>query len=72
MLRMIENKSITMYTTNIINSVALDNVYLSLKIARQILNSLQKRWEPKLTTILEANTLKIRIRKRKDKEELDT
>lgn len=69
---MIENKSITMYTTNIINSVALDNVYLSLKIARQILNSLQKRWEPKLTTILEANTLKIRIRKRKDKEELDT
>lgn len=62
MFKMNDDESIaSMYTrfTNIINSLtALGKVYSSLEIVRKILNSLPKRWESKVTAILEARDLK--------------
>ncbi|XP_042983398.1 uncharacterized protein LOC122312814, partial [Carya illinoinensis] len=62
MFKMNDDESISsMHTrfTNIINSLtALDKVYSKVEIVRKILNSLPKRWESKVTAILEARDLK--------------
>ncbi|KAF5462365.1 hypothetical protein F2P56_018382 [Juglans regia] len=51
----------SMYTrfSNVINKlIALGKVYSNVEIVRKILNSLLKRWESKVTAILEARDLK--------------
>ena len=62
MFKMNDDESISsMHTrfTNIINSLtALGKVYSKVEIVRKILNSLPKRWESKVTAILEARDLK--------------
>ncbi|XP_042953597.1 uncharacterized protein LOC122290115, partial [Carya illinoinensis] len=62
MFKMNDDESISsMHTrfTNIINNLtALGKVYSKVEIVRKILNSLPKRWESKVTAILEARDLK--------------